>query len=204
MKYLLFICRSYTEVKMKEQIKHLANITSGIYLKGKPSGDVFNLQARDIDEHFKFRKGLSPTAFSDAKVEKHYLHKGDVLVASKGNEFFAVVYNEEYKPAVASSIFLVIRNLEHNTINPQFLAWYINHPKTQHFFKSVSKGTSLPTINKVHLASLEIPLPSIEKQKKIVLFEELKVKRNNLNRQLNILREQLINQQLLNFITKET
>ncbi|UJH90564.1 restriction endonuclease subunit S [Antarcticibacterium sp. 1MA-6-2] len=165
---------------MKHQIKHLAKITSGIYLKGKPSGDVFNLQARDVDEFYRFRKGLSPTAFSDAKVEKHYLHKGDVLVASKGNDFFAVVYNEEYSPAVASSIFLVIRNLDIHRVVPEYLSWYINHPKTQHFFKSVSKGTSLPTINKNYLASLEIPLPSIEKQKKIVLFDNLKVRRMRL------------------------
>ena len=188
---------------MKSQIKHIAKITSGVYLKGKPSGDVFNLQARDVDEDFRFRKGLSPTAFSDVKTKKHYLHKGDVLVVSKGGDFFAVVYNEEYSPAVASSIFLVIRNPDLDKVVPEYLSWYINHPKTQHFFKSVSKGTSLSTINKGHLASLEIPLPSLEKQKKIVLFEELKSRRNKLINQIAALKEKLINQQLLNLVNKE-
>ena len=187
---------------MKKQIKEVSKITSGIYLKGKPSGDIFNLQARDVDENFKFKKGLSPTAFSDAKVEKHYLRKGDVLVASKGNDFFAVVYNEEYSPAVASSIFLVVRNTDPHEVLPEYLSWFINHPKTQHFFKKVSKGTSLPTINKHHLASLEIPLPSVEKQEKIVLFDNLKSKRKRLITQLNDLKERLIDQQLLNTINK--
>ena len=200
--YLLLICRSYTEIKMKSQIKQIAKITSGIYLKGKPSGDVFNLQARDVDENFRFRKGLTPTAFSDLKVGKHYLHQGDVLVASKGNDFFAVVYNEEYFPAVASSIFLVIRNLDTHKVLPEYLSWFINHPKTQHYFKSVSKGTSLPTINKDHLASLEIPLPSVEKQKKIVLFDNLKSRRKKLITQICDLKEKLIDQQLLNTVNK--
>lgn len=184
---------------MEAELKHIANIQSGIYAKPELDGEVYYIQARHFNRVHQFNTAVKPDLRADAKIEKHFLQMGDILVAAKGYDHFAVEYEGIIKPAVASSMFIVIR-LQEKNILPAFLSWFINLHQTQKILLDSAKGTSLPSITISALADLEIPIPTIEKQNLILQIHELYQKEIILNEKLFSLHEKQIQQQILNAI----
>ena len=87
------------------------------------------------------------------------------------------------KPAIASSVFLVLRPKK-NIINQNYLAWYFNHPETQKTLTGISKGSTIPSLSKKTLSEMIISLPGLELQEKIVEFEELRNKESKIKTRL--------------------
>lgn len=184
-----------------QKLNNIASIGSGIYSNTNPEGEVYYLQARDFDAAHQLETAeLEPVLLRDKSIEKHFLKKGDVLVAAKSGDFFAAVYCGEVEPAVASTMFLVLRDIDQDQILSDFLAWYINLPSSQELLQRLSKGSSVQSINKKTLAELEIPLPDLKKQHLIIKISKLQVQEKNLSQQIQILNTQITNQQLLNFL----
>ena len=131
---------------------------------------------------------LKPSLEYTERLERHFLQKGDILVMSKGhNGFNAFVNSDNKKPAVASSIFLVLKNVE-PIVLPAYLAWYINLEATQKELINKSRGTALPAITRSMLADIEIPVVSISEQQKIVKIDQLKKRESNLVKRLDELK----------------
>ena len=184
---------------MKKQVKNVVKIKTGVYKKPGLLGEVYYVQARHFDENREFITSVKPDLPYDEKLSKHFLQPGDVLIASKGYDHFAVAYKGIIKPAVASSMFIVLR-INNKLILPEFLTWYLNHPTTQNILSGNSKGTALPSITKSDVGNLEISIPSIQKQNAILNLNELLQKEKNLRKQIENLRESEIQQQLLNVL----
>lgn len=81
---------------------------------------------------------------------------------------------------------------------PEYLAWFLNNPTTQKLLKEQAIGTSIPSISKTVLEELDIPIPSVEKQKAILTIAHLRSTEKNLKHQIEVLREQQIQQTLIN------
>ncbi len=125
------------------------------------------------------------------------LNAGDVLFAAKGTKNFAAVYEGNNPPAVASTSFFVIRMTDQNVV-PEFLAWFLNHPQTQSQLKGKAKGTAIPSITKSVLANLELVIPALDKQKRIVRLAQLLVQEIDLRERILFQRKQLIEHQIIN------
>jgi restriction endonuclease S subunit len=188
---------------MIEKIKNVGKITSGIYSQTYSSGEVYYIQARNFDSFKTLKTDFNPNLLWNAAIEKHFLNKGDVLVAVKGFDNFAAVYHDEVKPAVASSMFLIIRNIDKNKILPEFLVWFINHPNTQDLLGKMAKGTSLPSINKEIIGNLEVEIPSTARQELVLKISELRIKDRQLKKRIEELREILLQKLLIKAITNE-
>lgn len=187
---------------MDIKIKDIGRITSGLYAKSVAGGDVYCLQGRDFNSYRQLIGNVKPTAFKDATIEKHFLDHGDVLIAVKGFDYFAFTYKNEVTPAVASSMFMVLRHIDTSKALPDFVTWYINHPYTQSYLSTAAKGTSIQSINKKTIEHLKIPLPSIKKQHLIVEAALLLKEERAIGEALRILKDKLINQQLYKAITQ--
>ncbi len=183
---------------MKSKLKGIADITSGIYAKTYSSGEVYYLQARDFDQYRRLKRKLEPNVLWNRYIEKHFLNAGDLLIAAKGFDHFAAVYNKMFTPAVASSMFIVLRNIDQSKCLPEYIAWYINHPAMQLFLKNISKGTSLPSLSKKAIGEIEIDLPSMERQQIVMKISALSTIEKRLRQDIESLRETLINRQVLN------
>lgn len=179
---------------MKKRLSALINLQTGIYTKPQPNGQVYYVQARHFDENKEFISSVKPDLELDIKLEKHYLQIGDVLVAAKGANHFAIAYKGIIKPAVASSMFIVLRIKNKKILLPEFLAWFINNPTTQSILAANEKGTSIPSINKGDLEALEISLPSLQKQQSILQIQSLRKQEVSLQKQMDDLREKYIHQ----------
>ncbi len=174
------------------KLSQLTNIASGINQKRHPQGNVYYLQARDFVANDLLDKHLKPSVVDYTKLESHYLSKGNVLVLAKGHHGFnAFVYNKEKAPAVASSIFLVLKEID-NKVLPEYLMWYINLESTQQRLINSGRGSALPAINKKILAELEVPVPELQIQKDVLALSKLKDKESKLVKQLDLLKSRAL------------
>lgn len=169
-------------------INQLASISSGINQRKNPQGTVYYLGGSDFTATHLLDPLLEPSVMYSKKLEKHYLQKGDLLIISKGHHgFIAHCYQGIKQPAVASSIFLVLKNI-HQSVLPEYLAWYINLEKTQIQLIKLGRGSALPAINKTILGDITIRVPNIKTQEYIVALDKLKKLETNIIQQLDDLK----------------
>lgn len=191
-------------MNLKLPLKQIATIQTGVFAKTVPAGSIVYLQAKHFDEHGTLNATLHPDLNPDPFIIKHLLQPSDILFAAKGTKNFAACYESKNLPAVASTSFFVIRmhpELD-NKILPDFLVWYINHQRVQKFLKDRAIGTSIVSISKIVLEELEITIPNLTTQKAILKIEQLRSDEKKLKQQIESLREQQIQQQIINIINQ--
>ena len=181
------ISRMTTRIKILD----LANISSGLYLPVQPLGNVNYLQVKDFsaDTPTKIASKVEATP----RVMKNLLHKGDILLASKG-VYMATQYKDD-APAVASTSFFVLR-VQSPAVLPEYLHWYLNQPQTEQWFKSQQQGTGILSIRKSVVEDLEVPVPSLETQRQVVALGKL-VKREYELRTTIAEKERMLKEQIL-------
>ena len=184
---------------MKERVKNITNIQTGLFAKHIGDGDVIYFQAKHFDEHGQISELLHPELNINDISNKHLLQHGDILFSAKGTKNFASVYNGDLGLAVASTSFFVIR-LTTSSIIPEYLAWYINTPKVLADLKSKAIGSSIPSISKQVLENLDIIFPDIAKQNLILKLNELRLKEKMLSREIEKHRDTLFQQKIMNAI----
>ena len=91
------------------KLNAIADINSGVYSNTITNGDVYYFQARDFDENRQLVNNLTPTLNFSENLKKHFLQIGDIIIVAKGASFLSAVYDGTYAPAVASTVFLVIK-----------------------------------------------------------------------------------------------
>lgn len=158
---------------MKHQLNEIAQIFYGPYEKAETKGNIKYLVSSHFDEFFE------PSEFKDSYVdsvkdaEKYILRPNDVIVTGKGQRIFAWAYKVEYGTVIPSSLFYIIKLSNNSNIIGEFLANVLNSEKVNHKLKSLSRGTSIPSIQKKELGLLQINIPTIEKQKQIIELSKL-------------------------------
>lgn len=186
---------------MKAFIKDITQIRTGLFAKPIGRGDVLYLQVKHFDDYGQLQTTLFPDLIADDIPERHLLKPGDVLFAAKGTKNFAAVYENHNRPAVASTSFFVIRVKEEN-VQPEYLAWFLNNHAVQTILKEQAIGTSMASISKTVLESLEITVPDTDTQHAILQIIKLRNRERVLKQKIDLLREQQIQQQIINAIKK--
>ncbi len=183
---------------MKVHIKDIATIQTGVYAKPDMHGNAVYLQVRHFNEYGEMNRQLKPDVVIDEKMAKHLLRDGDILFMAKGSRNAAVIYRSSSVDAVASSSFIVVRlNAKFKAqILPEYLAWFINHPRSQELLKAHSKGSGIPSIALSGFAELEVSIPDIETQKNILTIYQLRIKEKTLIAEIDRLKEKYIQHQL--------
>lgn len=147
-------------------LKQLTRISFGVHLTPVDVGRVLYLQARQFDDYGRF--GEDPLLFApDGSLNAHMLWDGDVLFPGKGNRYFGWCYRDRVGPAVASSMFFVIRP-DQKIIQPDYLTAILNLPQNQAHFKLLASGTNIASIRKSELEAFMIPVIPISEQEKVV------------------------------------
>jgi len=192
----------YSKINLKTALRHIASIQTGIFARTVSDGDAAYLQAKHFDENGELNSVLHNDIKADEVTDKHLLKNGDVLFAAKGRKNFAAYYKEGKQPQAASTSFFVIRIHPsfRDKILPEFLAWFINNPSSQNILKSRAMGTSIVSISKAAAEELEISIPAIEIQKAILKIHSLRKLEMNIQKQMDVLKGQYVQQLLVNAI----
>ena len=110
------------------------------------------------------------------------LQNDDILISKDGTiGKLGFVENLSSKATVASGIF-VLRNLNTNLISTRFIYNYLSSSYFSNFIISRTEGSVIPHLYQKDFVELDFPLPSLEKQEKIVRILDtisLKIELNN-------------------------
>lgn len=186
---------------MQTKIQVIANVRFGAYVKEVPEGCIHYLQVNNYDKENNTILFSNPTLDLNSKTQNHLLYEGDILLAAKGSSNFCVVFHSGKGKAVASSSFLVIRITRPEILFPDFLCWILNREDTMSFIKANAIGTSIPSISKTLIEDLDIDVPSMEVQSKIVSIACLQEREKQLYEAIQILRKKLIQKQLIEILS---
>lgn len=190
---------------MKYITNNIAEIKAGFLFKTgltpDKKGNVSVIQLRDIDGEGNLNtenliKVLQPNYTGDDCVQK-----GDILFKAKTNHPVAAWVAEELKDTLVTAHYFIIR-LKTTNVLPAYLSWYLNQKPAQMYFDKHAGGTRVQIVNKQVLCNLEIVIPELAVQEKIVKIYSLYQRESALLDLLREKKQKLISAELMNVITK--
>jgi restriction endonuclease S subunit len=162
--------------KIKDIAKIIIGYTFRTALNTQTDGAMSVVQAKDIADGFEIDESkLSKISYQKYKTDA-ILQTNDVIVSARGN-FRAGVFKGEMENAIASSSVYILR-LKSDYIVPEFLSIYLNLPISQRRISKSLTGGAIKTILRKDLADLEISVPNLNDQEKII-----KIYKNNKKQQ---------------------
>lgn len=183
-------------------LQDIADIRTGRSFRGRIEpvleGTYHVLQIKDVDEDgFVSAEHLLRTDLQDVNPS-HVLHKGDVLFIARATRRMAVVVDQELPNIVFGSQFLVCEPKE--SIEPAYLAWYINQRPAQRYLEENATGTNVRIVTKEAFGRLPITVPPLATQRKIAEVHFLSLREKHLLEKIRTKRDQLIELALLESI----
>jgi hypothetical protein len=140
-------------------------------LEPDPSGKVLVVQMKDVlDQEVVDPRDLCRIAFGVIK-DSHEVRPGDILFRSRGTRVTCALAPQLHLPTVLAAPLFRIRVTDPR-IDPSYLTWFINQPGRKHM-ESRAEGSDLKMISVQSLRDLEVIVPSMTRQKKIVELASL-------------------------------
>ena len=178
------------------RLVELCDIHSGYTARGKleplPEGGLPAMQLRDVGTngetpgpHFQ-RYDLGKLA------DRYFVRGGEVVFRSRGEPNTAAAIADALPEPAAVIVPLVIVRPDRDRVLPEYLAWAINHPEAQRRLGAEAQGTSLRMVPMAVLENLDIAVPDLRTQKRIVELNALARQEGHLLRQLATRRAELV------------
>jgi len=108
---------------------------------------------------------------SEKNVSKHqYLQRGDILIAASSGSIDIVgksVYIEESQGFTFGAFCKVVRPKK-ELVNPKYVSFYFQTDYYRKKISNLAQGANINNLKNEHIDNLEIPLPDLETQNKIV------------------------------------
>lgn len=191
---------------MKVKLKDIAEIHMGYpfrsRLEYRTDGTLGVIQMKDLSSANRVDcdtvQKIDPFAFD----HKYFVKRGDLIFRSRGMTNTAAILDKEPHDAIVAAPMLRIR-VNIDVVLPEFLCWFINQQPSQQYLMIRREGTHGGMISRQTLENLEIDIPSIEKQKKIVELIHLHQHRQNLEKKRIELQELEMSAMLMKFIKGE-
>lgn len=176
-------------------------IQTGYTLRGRlepiERGGVPVVQMGDVS-----LRGLEPSSLARMAgygiSDRYFARSGDVLFRPRGDQTIAVPVPEKLKEPLLIILPLIILRPDRNIIMPEYLSWTINQYPAQRYFDESAHGTNMRMIPKSSLERLNLNIPDISSQERIVRISALSDRESAL---LNVLAEK--KRQLVNFALLE-
>jgi restriction endonuclease S subunit len=170
---------------MSSEVSTIAKSWSGYTIRNGlelvEKGALPVLQPKDFQSDEKALNPLGLNHYPES-IKKHFLEKGDLLLANKGTKFATFLFDKDY-PCIASASFFVIR-VNSKKCYPEFLQWYLEQPEAKDYFLKNSVTTTIPSLSKAVLDKLQVPLPPLSVQARIIRGLELIKKEQRLLKDL--------------------
>ncbi|MDD3269121.1 MAG: restriction endonuclease subunit S [Syntrophomonadaceae bacterium] len=146
-------------------------------------GEIAVIQMKNLAEDQVDCVNLLRIEMTQLKAH-HLVQPGDLMFRSRGQVSTSAILITDPGPAVVAAPLLRIR-ADQNLVLPEYLNWYINQSPAQAFFESRARGSTQKIIGKEALESLEVDLPSLERQRTIAELAALAQEEQRLMRRLS-------------------
>lgn len=142
-------------------------LTKAEYLQ---KGDYYLITGTDFqaDGNINFESCVYVTEERYNMDENIQIHKNDILITKDGTlGKVALMEEEPNKPTTLNSgVFRI--SITAKNILPKYIYHYLTSKYFRDFIESVKTGSTIPHLTQQRLVTLNIPIPTIEEQKKIV------------------------------------
>jgi hypothetical protein len=164
-------------VYSKKPISEICDVLPGYAARGKLEvadvGGVYGVQLRDVTPFGEIeRKTVSAYALS-GNLQRYRLFHGDVVFRSRGEWTTAAAIMEPPADPLIAIMPVFILRPKTPGLDPRYLAWAINEPAGQRSLDEKAQGGGLRMVAKSVLETLEIALPDIQSQRRIVELADL-------------------------------
>lgn len=186
---------------MRTKLRDIGKCHFGLYAKPRGNGGAIYLQAKHFSDWGLQSERIDAYISLNEKNKSHLLEDGDVLLAGKGLRNFAWAYDSKLGPALASSIFFVIK-VNRRKVLPEFLSTLFNSPQAQEHFQTLGAGSSVPSIRKSELLDFTFDLPDLKDQEKVIQLKNLHIRDIKLSQRIIEVKQVLYESALNEFLTK--
>lgn len=159
------------------KISNVCNIGVGYTTRGRlQSADIRGipiLQLRDLSLDGPVDPVRLQRVHLDDFQDRHLVQAGDVVFRSRGKNNMAFALGAEFHEPTVALLPLFILRPKTESVFSEYLAWAINQPSAQRYFDSVAQGTNMRMVSLADIDNLEINLPDLDTQQKIVNVDAL-------------------------------
>ncbi len=129
-------------------------------------------------------------------LDHFFVGAGDVVFRSRGMKNTAFALSADFQQPSVAVFPLVVIKPKSNKIIPEYLSWLINSPKSQSYFDAKAQGVSMRMISKSTLDDLNVVIPDVHIQQKIVEIAELSSRESQLLSELAEMRARVVSASL--------
>ena len=133
-------------------------------VNGNPETDIRYIRITDIDDYGNL---LDDWKTAETIHSKYLLEENDLLFARSGSVGRAFVYKSEFGKAIFAG-YLIRFKFDPEKVNPSFVLYYSFTKIYKLWLQSIQRTAAQPNINSKEYQSLEIPLPPLDVQNRIV------------------------------------
>ncbi len=191
---------------MKKRLCEIAEIRMGYTfrsrLEAELDGDVAVIQMKDIDEsNLLHPEGLLRIQMPELK-DRHLVQEGDLMFKSRGvSNSVSLVAGNLGRTTLAAPMMLI--RPDFSKVDAAYLQWFINQPITQNALSAQAAGTAVKMVSKAALELLEVAVPPLETQRRIIDIANLAARETQLETEIMDRRKSLIDTLLMKRV-KET
>lgn len=89
-------------------------------------------------------------------------------VTSRNGDKISIALSNEYEKALVSQIYIVFEVIDKNKLLPEYLMLWFSRPEFDRYARYHSHGSTRESFDWEDMCNVELPIPSIEKQREIV------------------------------------
>lgn len=161
----------------KVKLKDVSEVFRGksVLKKDTTVGNISVLNISNIENGEINYDSMDTIEEEERKIKRYELTSDDVLLSCRGTAIKSAVFKAQDKIIIASANVIVIRPKE--KILGEYIKIFFESPIGMAIIKSFQRGTTIMNINHSDIMEMEIPLLTIDEQKKMI---------ENYNEELNI------------------
>lgn len=159
------------------KLKELADIKIGLPLerkKAKPiSSDKIEYKLLTLKSFADLNNSTNlhyEIFIADSGINSQYLTKENDVIVRLRAPTTAIYVNSRNTALIVPSLMAIITNIDASILDSKYLTYYLNSQYIQNQLLKNSQGTSIAMTKRTDLMELEINLPPLEKQQKIVNY----------------------------------
>jgi hypothetical protein len=149
------------------------------------------LQSRDVAADGTVNWGALKHSNPSRDAARYAINDGDVLLALRSAKPHAIVARQVPPGVIAAGQWAVITPRQ-GVLDPDFTAWFLNHPATAARLNRLVQGGTLPFLSLVAVRDFDIVLPPFEVQRRVSRIAVLHTRLGRLERELADARTRLI------------
>lgn len=155
-----------------------------------PRGKYLVVQGKDVGSDGNLiLDGMVRIAEAPSKRAPDILAAGEVVFQTRGLSYRAAIVPDTDAPMLAAGS-LFILSPDTARVNPEYLVFFLNLPVTQAALRQMATGSTIPNLRRSAIEQLEVPLPILPDQRRLVELAALVRKQSNIAERINHLRLQ--------------